>query len=115
MDFLAPVNEAGWIVSALGTITPEHEDLEQVSIYITFDCITPGTLLPVDFKRDVGEEVYSKCMDLDRALNEFWEAHPGRVKIMCCVVTRTELTLEKITTLVPVTAAEGRFEFRILN
>ena len=64
---------------ALQTITPEHRDLRQISIYmpyyLTFSNI--GT----DIRQSIGEVVSSQWSDLDRLLVQFWQLRSIRPKL----------------------------------
>jgi hypothetical protein len=67
----------------LETITPEHRDLRQVSIYLPFKRIPLGDA--TQFSLYLGD-VYEKWLELDSLLVQFWESHSIRPKV---VVTDT--------------------------
>jgi hypothetical protein len=74
-DGLSPV----WVTRTLRTITPEHRDLQQISIHNTFRYSRRS--VPVDAKQLAGEEGYEEWMDLDRALIQLWESRTVRTRL----------------------------------
>lgn len=98
-----------WIISALRTITSEHEDLQQISIHIPY---YPSYIAdPANIRGIVGEEVYRQWMDLDHLVVQFWESRTIRPKIMhlaaekglmvaCIGVLLPEITKRGISELV---------------
>jgi hypothetical protein len=69
------------ITSTLNTISPEHRDLQKISI-----CVASHHNIsaedPVDSKEVVGEEIYKQWMELDGRLVQLWEAHAAPTKVM---------------------------------
>ena len=68
-----------WIITILQTITPEHQDLRHVSIYLPRHL--PSTYAGVHIRRSVGEEIYWQWLDLDHLLVKFWGSHLIRPKV----------------------------------
>jgi len=68
-----------WITMALKTITPEHQDLRRISIYLAphMTCIGP------DAKRSLGEATSRRWSDLDHLLVQFWESRSIRPRVGC--------------------------------
>ena len=81
-----------WIVAALQTITPEHRNLRQISIYVPYHL----TLLDVgtDIKQDLGEVIFSGWSDLDRLLIRLWESHSIRLRVSCALGGGRQNTLQ---------------------
>ena len=62
----------------LETITPEHRDLRQVSIYLPFKRIPRIGAAQFSF----GADIYEKWLELDRLLVQFWELRSIRPKVV---------------------------------
>jgi hypothetical protein len=62
----------GWLAMTLETITPEHRDLQQISIHTHF-ILSPEQQV---------KEAIRLWSDLDRALVQLWESHSIRVKVV---------------------------------
>jgi hypothetical protein len=71
--------ETGWITTALKTVTVEHRDFKQVSIYTRFHGLPIDN--PDSFRQIVGEVAYGKWMDLDRVLVRLWESHSVHTRV----------------------------------
>ena len=54
---------------ALRTITPEHRDLREISIFVHY------TLAGSDIRGTMGEAGFGWWLDLDRILVRLWESH----------------------------------------
>jgi len=72
-----------WITLALQTITPKHRDIRRVSISV------PGALTPANaaasVELNVGDEISSQWLDLDRLFVKLWEPHKIRPKVVYTV------------------------------
>ena len=70
-----------WIATALQTITPEHRDLRQISIYLPFQL----TFYKIDanIKRSFGEAASRSWSSLDHLLVQFWELRSIRPRVGC--------------------------------
>ena len=81
VEFWPGSPKVGWVITALQTITPEHQDLRCISIY------APRTLAPVgvddNVRRTVGEQIWGQWLELDRVLVQFWESRSIRPKVVC--------------------------------
>jgi len=66
-----------WITMALQTITPEHQDLRHISIYVPYYLTNSGP----DIGELLGEATFREWLDLDRLLVQLWELYliPPRV------------------------------------
>jgi len=69
-----------WVTVILRTITPKHQDLRQISIYVPFNSTL--TSAGADVKRAVGERIVGEWSDLDRLLVQLWESHSIPPKFM---------------------------------
>ena len=83
MGFGIESRSVEWIVAALQTITPEHRNLRQISIYVPYHL----TLLDVgtDIKQNLGEVISGGWSDLDRLLIRLWESHSIRLRVSCAL------------------------------
>lgn len=70
----------GSITTALQTITPKHQDLQQISIYVHFDSTLTKT--GADVRQTVGEQILGEWLDLDRLLAQLWESRSIRLKVI---------------------------------
>jgi hypothetical protein len=96
-----------WIAMALGTITPEHRELKQISIYNRFrQAIVDHT---ADVRQLGGEVTYGEWTDLDRILVRLWESHSVRTRVYSVGVEDGEVC-EFIRGLLPETAERGAVE-----
>ena len=75
-----PSGSVDWIIMALRTISPEHRDLRQISIYVQFGTNLDGT--NVDVRRNFGEQVFEQWLELDRLLVQLLESHSIRPRIL---------------------------------
>lgn len=76
--------DSGWVVSALKTITPEHQNLRRISLDIPFtsyDITDPEDREAIDWYEK--ENPYTRWSDLDRILVEFSELHLIRLELSC--------------------------------
>ena len=97
-----------WVILALKDITSNHENFEQVSIYVYCHivCKTPDEL-----KRAVGEQGHSEWIDLDQALVQLRDLHQIRVKIAWHEGSLIEVQMEEcMKYLLPETAMKGGVE-----
>ena len=65
---------------ALQTITPEHRDLPQISIYVPhyLACFS----VDADVEQAIGGVNFGQWLDLDRLLVRLWESHSIRSKVI---------------------------------
>jgi len=66
---------------ALQTITPEHRDFRQISIYLPTHLTFWN--IGADIKRSLGEATSRGWSDLDYLLVQFWEAFSIRPRVGC--------------------------------
>jgi len=79
--FFRPTSlDVQWITMALQTITPEHRDLSQVSIYVSDDVASVGA--NDDVKKTIGEAIFGQWLDLDRLLVQLCESCSVRPKVI---------------------------------
>ena len=64
----------------LQTITPEHRDLSQISIYVS-DYVA-SVVVNADVKKTIGEALFGQWLDLDRLLVQLWESRSIRPKVI---------------------------------
>ena len=81
---------AEWITPTLQTITPEHQELQQISICVPSWVGTYGS----DIKQPLGEAAFGRWLDLDRLLLQFWEAHLVIPKVECASLEGQEQIAE---------------------
>jgi len=69
-----------WITTALRTVTPQHRDLRQISIFAAHY----STLVNIggNVRRITGEQTLGQWLELDRLLAQLWESHSIRPKIL---------------------------------
>ena len=91
----------GWVITALQTITPEHQDLRRITIYIPH-YLTLAVAL-TNLRQTIGETDCEKWLDLDRLLVQFWEARSIRPKI----VFQTDEGMGDIGCLLPEITKKG--------
>jgi len=68
-----------WIVVALETITSNHRDFQEISIYIPRPLAVTGD--PARVRQTVGEEIYGEWVELDHLLVRFLESRAVRMRI----------------------------------
>ena len=99
-----------WVTVILQAITPKHQDLQHISIYMH------GYMLPPicpGFKARliVGERVFEQWLDLDRLLVQFWESRSIRPRFVCGQMGEYEQSVKRsIGCLLPVAAGGGMFD-----
>ena len=71
--------KVGLITTALRTITPEHRDLRQISIYVH---TTPPNSVGADIRQIVGGRIFGQWLDLDRLLVQTWESFSVRPRVL---------------------------------
>jgi hypothetical protein len=86
-----------WVTTTLRTITPDHRNLQQISLETPFTLFHSGhgpvDLVtfrhgPVDsatFRHRVGDAVGTEWPDLDHLLAQLWESHSIRPKVFYTV------------------------------
>jgi hypothetical protein len=67
-----------WIITALRTISPEHRDLQQITIWLSYYLTYFG--FGGNVRRAVGEVNYGQWLDLDCLLVGLWESYSIRPK-----------------------------------
>jgi len=70
-----------WITSALRTITSEHQDFQQITIYIPRLRLWTLFTIDADGEATFGEPFRGQWLDLDRLLVQFWESRSIRPRI----------------------------------
>jgi len=111
LAFLSEEPSAKWIITALKTITPGHQNLQQISLHVPSLPPNPDPTInradPANVRHAHGETSYRQWLDLDHLLGQLWESHSLRPKVTynkyrdgtgrCCVggflpeVTRREI------------------------
>ena len=77
-----------WVISVLRTITPNHRNLQWVSIqgpYIGHDPDSPTNRADLANIRQaivMGESIYMQWLELDRLLVELWETHTIHLEVL---------------------------------
>lgn len=88
-----------WVAMILRTITPKHQNLRQISIYVRFDSGLTST--GADVRQVVGEQIVGEWSDLDRLLVQLWESHSIRPKIISTTPNEEQGTKDCILCLLP--------------
>ena len=70
-----------WITVALRTITLEHRDFQQISIYVPYYSMLVNVCANV--RMFLGEDLFRRWLDLDRLLVQIWESRSIRARVMC--------------------------------
>ena len=68
-----------WITVALQTITPQHRDFRQISIYVPYH----STPHDAEIVQSLGESIRRQWLDLDRLLVQFCESRSIRPRVGC--------------------------------
>ena len=98
---------AEWITMVLQTITPEHRDLQQISIHMPYYL----TLLGMGVGEFVGEATCREWLDLDRFLVQFWESRSIWLKVGCVRLGHEQQrTDDCIGSLLPEMTKRGIFD-----
>ena len=98
---------AEWITMALQTITPEHRDLQRISIHMPYYL----TLLGVGVGKFLGEATCREWSDLDRLLVQFWESRSIRPRVGCVRLGQKQQSTEYcIGCLLPEITKRGIFD-----
>ena len=79
--FGAPSARVDWITMALRTITPEHRDLRQISVYLVYRPTQAGP--GGSIRQILGEQIFGQWMELDHLLAQLWESHSIRPRALC--------------------------------
>ena len=83
--FLSQAQSAQWITTVLKTITPSHQNLQRILLYVTS---TPPSSVPVINRANImpayGETAYQQWLDPNRLLIQLWESHSIRPNVMYC-------------------------------
>jgi hypothetical protein len=84
-DVVFQLNEwwFGWITTTLQTITPEHQDLRQISVLVDFT-------IPFLSTGPSAETIGEQCLGLDRLLVQLWESHSIQPKVECTALRGKE-------------------------
>ena len=72
--------DISWVIRTLRTITPEHQDLRQISIHLPSHLTSFG--VGTNIRQAVGEAV-AQWLDLDHLLVQFWESRSIRPRVEC--------------------------------
>lgn len=70
-----------WITTELQTLTPEHQDLRQISICVPYNMSFAGFGARV--RRVISDATYGQWLDLDRLMIQFWELRSIRPMVTC--------------------------------
>jgi len=73
--------DVNWIIGAIRTITPQHGDLQRITIHLPsrLTSFSVGT----NVRQAIGEGIAAQWLDLDRLLVEFWESRSIRPRLGC--------------------------------
>jgi hypothetical protein len=69
------------VVRALQTITPQHENLRQITIHIPYHLALVGAFS--SFSQATVQGQYGVWLDLDRLLVQLWESRSIRPEVVC--------------------------------
>jgi hypothetical protein len=99
MTFRCRRLNVGWVVMALRTFTPNHRNLQQISLY------PPHT--PPGFA--IGETTYMQWMELDHRFTQLWESHSIRPKVLYQAPPgkEGEATRDRMFSLLPEVTSRG--------
>jgi len=75
------LHNVDWITTKLQTLTPEHQDLRRISIYIPYKL--PIAVLGANIRRVISDTTYGQLLDFDRLLIQFWESRSIRLIVTC--------------------------------
>ena len=89
-----------WVITALKTITSEHRNLREVTLYIY---VTASTIS----RRMLGDQVYALWMDLDHVLFQLSESGAVRVRARFYSPRKDKQTREHVEGLLPEAAKGG--------
>lgn len=85
LGFQSEKPSAQWITTVLKTITPDHQNLQQISFRVPPLFYSPDPTIhradPVNVKHAYGETSYNQWLDLDHLLAQLWESHSIRPKV----------------------------------
>ena len=100
-----------WVITALQTITPKHQDLQQITIHIPY-YLTVAKVF-ADVRRAIGEAGYGQWLELDRLFVQVWESRSIRPKAVVCAmqVKEKEDMRDCIGRLLPETTKGGIIGF----
>jgi len=74
-----------WVVMALRTVTPDHINLQQISLdasHTTLRLRNFNRVDPANIGDAIGETVYSEWLELDHLLVQLWESHLIHLKVL---------------------------------
>jgi len=77
-----------WANAILQTITPEHRDFQQLTIYVPYSPSLCDDETDVEWA--IGEQGVGRFLELDRLLVRLWESHSIRPKILYYAPMGTE-------------------------
>ncbi|KAF9645274.1 hypothetical protein BDM02DRAFT_3205327 [Thelephora ganbajun] len=66
-----------WITMVLQNVSPEHRNLQRISIYLRYNLVLAAT------EPDAMQDVGGQWLDLDHLLVQFWESRSIRTKLVC--------------------------------
>ena len=99
-----------WITMVLQTITPNHQDLQHILIYVNGH-ILPPVRPGVRVRETVGREVFRQWSDLDRQLVQLWESRSIRLRVLCGSMGEYQRRMEySIESLLPAASEEGMID-----
>jgi len=100
-----------WAAMILRTITPNHQDLRRVSLYVQFDFAL--TSAGADVRRTVGERIVGEWSNLDRLLVQLWESRSIRPQVISVTLDEEQGTRDCILCLLPeITKRDWMFTVR---
>jgi len=88
-----------WAAVILRTITPKHQDLRQITIYVHFDSTLTST--DADVRQTVGERFVGEWSDLDRLLVQLWESRSIPLKVISRTPNEEQGTRDCVLCLLP--------------
>ena len=80
VTFRVALWDVEWITTALRTVTPQHQDLRQISIFV--DHYSTLANIGADVERITRERIREQWSRLDHLLAQLWESHSIRPKIL---------------------------------
>ena len=95
-----------WTNVALRTITPEHQDLRQITIYLPYDSTLSGA--GANVRRATGEQLFGQWLEFDHLLVQLWESRWIRPRILYYAPPGTEKDIsESVGCLLPDATKRG--------
>ena len=82
--FMCGRQGAEWVSTTLRTITPNHRNLQQISLYVpeVLYNTTLNRANPANVRGVIGEVTHEQWLGLDRRFVQLWESHSIRPKLL---------------------------------